>query len=184
MRASGYFAEGYEGNQGADAENSWAAGDAALYLDGSWVPSETKPNVGSDFTYGALQLPAIGDGDTAVGVNLIGFAIPKTAEHKSGAAAFIAYFEQKKWQQRIATEATQISPRSGVEAPDEVAAIGEALKNNELYPDLGRLALDYSGWNTTVAGPLFNSLTVGQLDASDFAAQGKQATIDYWKTAP
>jgi ABC-type glycerol-3-phosphate transport system substrate-binding protein len=174
------FPAGYAASQGSDAQNLWASGGAATYLSGTWVPSEAAPNVSSDFTFDSVQLPALkAGGDTSVGVNFIGFTIPQTAAHSTAAAKFIAYFSQKQFADRVASEAVQISPREDVTVPEQLASIAEALKSNDLYPDQGGLARDYPDWYSTIFRTMASGFVTGQYDSDTFVSESRRQTVDY-----
>ncbi|WP_162616319.1 ABC transporter substrate-binding protein [Xylanimonas allomyrinae] len=178
-----FFPDGYEANQGADAQNLWAGGGAAAYLSGTWVPSEAAPNVGKGFTFESVQLPPLRPGgSTAVGANFIGFAIPASADDAAAAQKFIAYFAQKKHAERIATEAVQISPRADVSVPAELTSIADALRAGDLYPDQGGLARDYPDWYSTIYRTAVTGFVTGQYDAEAFVEQAKRQTVDYLAT--
>ncbi|MEZ3161057.1 ABC transporter substrate-binding protein [Microbacterium sp. BWT-B31] len=175
-----FFPDGYAANQGADAQNLWASGGAATYLSGTWVPSEAAPNVANGFTFDSLQIPALKrGGSTAVGANFIGFTIPASAENSDAAAEFIAYFSQKEYAERIATEAVQISPRDDVEVPEQLRSVAEALTQSDLYADQGGLARDFPDWYTTIFRTMVTNFVTGQSDADSFIAESKRQTVEY-----
>ncbi|MFB7355852.1 ABC transporter substrate-binding protein [Streptomyces gardneri] len=179
-----YFIKGYESTQGTQAQTSWAQGKAAFYLNGTWVPGESRPNVPAGFTYGSFQLPAIDGGNTAVGVNFFGFAVPRTAKRSAEAQKFIAYFMNKKHLTGIATQALNISPRPDVPAPKELAAVAEAIDGNDVYPDQARLFVDYAAWATKAYTPNVVRFIQGVTTGEEFIAQTKQASVDFWKANP
>ncbi|MGW4895738.1 ABC transporter substrate-binding protein [Kitasatospora sp. NPDC004240] len=179
-----YFIKGFESTQGTQAQTSWAQGKAALYLNGTWVPGESRPNVPAGFTYGNFQLPAIDGGNTAVGVNFFGFAVPKSAKHSAEAQRFIAYFMHKDRLSGIATQALNITPRTDIPAPEELAAVAKAIDGNDVYADQARLFVDYAAWATKAYTPNVVRFIQGVTTAEEFVAQTKQASVDFWKANP
>ncbi|QWB27202.1 MULTISPECIES: ABC transporter substrate-binding protein [Streptomyces] len=179
-----HFIKGYESTQGTQAQTSWAQGKAAFYLNGTWVPGESKPNVDADFKYGNFQLPAIDGGNTAVGVNFFGFAVPKTAKNSAEAQKFIAYFMNKKHLTGIATQALNIAPRPDVPAPEELAAVAKALDGNDVYADQARLFVDYAAWATKAYTPNVVRFIQGVTSADEFIDQTRRASVDFWKANP
>ncbi|MFB7619584.1 ABC transporter substrate-binding protein [Kitasatospora sp. NPDC056181] len=179
-----YFIRGYESTQGTGAQTSWAQGKAALYLNGTWVPGESRPNISAGFTYGNFQLPAIDGGNTAVGVNFFGFAVPRSAGHAAEAQQFIAYFMNRDRLAGIATQALNITPRTDIPAPAELAAVARAVDGNEVYADQARLFVDYAAWATKAYTPNVVRFIQGVTTADEFVAQTKQASVDYWKANP
>ncbi|MGW4646861.1 ABC transporter substrate-binding protein [Kitasatospora sp. NPDC004289] len=179
-----HFIKGYESTQGTQGQTNWAQGKAALYLNGTWVPGESRPNVPAGFTYGNFQLPAIDGGNTAVGVNFFGFAVPKSAKHSAEARQFIAYFMNKERLSGLATQALTITPRTDIPAPVELAAVAEAIDGNEVYPDQARLFVDYAAWATKAYTPNVVRFIQGVTTADEFVAQTRQASVDFWKANP
>ncbi|MFB7378433.1 ABC transporter substrate-binding protein [Kitasatospora purpeofusca] len=179
-----YFVKGYESTQGTQSQTSWAQGKAAFYLNGTWVPGESRPNIPAGFTFGNFQLPAIDGGNTAVGVNFFGFAVPRTAKHAAEAQRFIAYFMHKDRLSGIATRALNITPRTDIPAPAELAAVARALDGNEVYADQARLFVDYAAWATKAYTPNVVRFIQGVTTADEFVAQTKQASVDFWKANP
>ncbi|MGV9271247.1 ABC transporter substrate-binding protein [Kitasatospora sp. NPDC003701] len=179
-----YFIKGYESTQGTQAQTSWAQGRAALYLNGTWVPGESRPNVPAGFRYGNFQLPAIDGGNTAVGVNFFGFAVPRTAKHAGDAQRFIAYFMNKDRLAGIATQALNITPRADIPAPEELAAVAKAIDGNDVYADQARLFVDYAAWATKAYTPNVVRFVQGVTTADEFVAQTRQASVDFWKANP
>ncbi|MGW2545279.1 ABC transporter substrate-binding protein [Kitasatospora sp. NPDC001574] len=179
-----YFIKGYESTQGTQSQTSWAQGKAAFYLNGTWVPGESRPNVPPGFTFGNFQLPAIDGGNTAVGVNFFGFAVPRSAAHAAEAQKFIAYFMNRDRLSGLATEALTITPRTDIPAPVELAAVAKAIDGNEVYPDQARLFVDYAAWATKAYTPNVVRFIQGVTTADEFVAQTKQASVDFWKATP
>ncbi|MEV6399297.1 extracellular solute-binding protein [Streptomyces sp. NPDC051907] len=178
-----YFVKGYESTQGTQAEAPWSQGKAALYLNGTWFPSESRPNVSPDLAYGQFQLPAIDGGNTAVGVNFFGFAVPKTAKHSEEAQKFIAYFMNKRHLSGIATKAMNITSRADIPAPKELASAAKAINGSDVYPDQARLFVDYAAWATKAYTPNVVRFIQGVTTADEFVAETKQASIDFWDNA-
>ncbi|MFF2040864.1 ABC transporter substrate-binding protein [Kitasatospora sp. NPDC058170] len=179
-----YFIKGYESTQGTQSQTSWAQGKAALYLNGTWVPGESRPNVPAGFTFGNFQLPAIDGGNTAVGVNFFGFAVPRSAKHGAEAQKFIAYFMNRDRLAGIATQALNITPRADIPAPEELAAVAKAIEGNDVYADQARLFVDFAAWATKAYTPNVVRFIQGVTTADEFVAQTRQASVDFWKANP
>jgi len=184
LRGDGDFIKGYESSQGTEEETDWAKGKAAFYLSGTWVPSEAAPNVTPGFTFDSIQLPPIGGGNTDAGINFFGFAIPKTAKHVDAAEKFTAYFMQKKILSGISTEALNLTPRTDITPPAQLASVSKALATDTVYSDGAHLSVDYPDWMNKVWTPNVTGLETGQLSAAAFVKTAEQATVDYWRSQP
>jgi raffinose/stachyose/melibiose transport system substrate-binding protein len=182
LRDKGYFIKGYESSKSIDEEGNWAKGQAAFYLSGTWVPSEAAPNATSGFKFDSIQLPALDSGNTDTGINFFGFAVPKTAKHSDAAEKFIAFFMKKQELAGISTQALNLTPRADVDPPAQLASISKALTGT-VYADQGHLSVDYADWTNKMLNPEMIRLVTGQDNAAGFVANGKQGTIDYWKSA-
>lgn len=151
MVRSGYFGHAYTAAQYPAGQISWAQGRAALILQGSWLPSETERYMTPGFRPTSIQLPAINGGNVAVGIELFGFAIPKSAENGSAAQKFIAYFMNRSQLEKISEQADNITPRADIPAPPPLASLQNALLGREVYPAGAGIELNRFGpWNSDV----------------------------------
>ncbi|MFD0638732.1 ABC transporter substrate-binding protein [Catenulispora yoronensis] len=182
LRDKGYFIKGYESSKSIDEEGNWAKGQAAFYLSGTWVPSEAAPNATPGFTFDSIQLPALDSDNTDTGINFFGFAVPKTASHSDAAEKFISFFMKKEELSGIATQAVNLTPRTDIDPPAQLASISKALTGT-VYADQGHLSVDYADWTNKMLNPEMIRLVTGQDSAAKFVANGKQGTVDYWKSA-
>lgn len=182
LRTKGYFIQGYESSKSIDEEGNFAKGKAAFYLSGTWVPSEAAPNTTPGFKFDSIQLPALDSGNTDTGINFFGFAVPKTASHADAAEKFIAFFMKKEELTGISTDAVNLTPRTDIDPPAQLASISKALSGT-VYADQGHLSVDYADWTNKMLNPEMIRLVTGQDDAKKFVANGKQGTVDYWKSA-
>lgn len=182
MVRSGYFGHAYTAAQYPAGQISWAQGRAALILQGSWLPSETERYMTPGFRPTSIQLPAINGGNVAVGIELFGFAIPKSAENGSAAQKFIAYFMNRSQLEKISEQADNITPRADIPAPPPLASLQNALLGREVYPAGAGIELNRFGpWNSDVLDTPSEALLLGQISAVDFVAQVKQRSVDFWK---
>lgn len=90
VASKGYFSELVGSNVWPAGQNSeLAVGEAAMYLNGSWLPNEVKDIAGEDFNWGCFAYPALEGGATGVEANNFGaqvLAINK--DSKMGKEAF------------------------------------------------------------------------------------------------
>lgn len=101
-------------------EQDLAAGKAAMYLNGTWLPYFLKNNV-PNFKWGSFAWPAMslnGDGINANNIGAQCFAINKNSKCSEEAFRFIVYLTTGKWDVTLAEE-----------------TIGIPLANNSKWPD-------------------------------------------------
>ncbi|MBN9756453.1 MULTISPECIES: ABC transporter substrate-binding protein [unclassified Pseudonocardia] len=178
---SGYFGHAYTDAQFPAGQIKWAQGRAALFLQGSWLPSEAEPYMAPSFRPTSIQLPAINGGDPVVSVELFGFAIPRSAKNGAAAQKFIAYFMNRSQLEKISERADNLTPRADIPAPRQLASLQSALSGREVYPWGSGLDLEYGPWTQEVLDPPAAALMQGEISAVDFVAQMKQRSIAFWK---
>jgi len=97
---------------------------------GSWLPSEATASLAKSggspdsIEFGSFPFPAVGDnrGEGLVQAQPIGFVIPAKARKAAAAKQFMAWFTHKDRMARIASEAKNLTPRTDIEAPSELAS--------------------------------------------------------------
>lgn len=177
-----YFQKGWTGTKYPTAQTAWAKGQHVLNLNGSWLPSETKSVAAVDAEPRSFQFPLVPGGHDSVEVGTLGLALSAKAKHPKAAAKFLAFFLQKKYQERFSTEANNIPARADVPAPksliDVQKAIASATEFNPTYDQAPGAAPE---WWDKVLLPLDDKLLSGKLSAEQFVARGKSQTADYLK---
>ncbi|TYB41880.1 ABC transporter substrate-binding protein [Actinomadura chibensis] len=177
----GYFASGYNGSKFPAMQQKWATGGADFLLMGNWAPRETLTSASEDFEYRSFPFPAGAAGKQVQSVSLIGFGIPRNAEHAESAQKFIAYFMNKQRLAKISTDAHNLTSRADIPVPTVQADVKKALDETETVPDLDGVKMNQSGWYTKVFQPINTELVTGKISAARFVAKLKGATVDYWK---
>ncbi|MDD3340011.1 MAG: ABC transporter substrate-binding protein [Lachnospiraceae bacterium] len=85
LAAKGYFSENIGSNVWPAGQNSeLALGEAAMYLNGSWLPNEVADMAGEDFNWGCFSYPAVTTGatDTATGTEAANYGAQVYAVNK------------------------------------------------------------------------------------------------------
>ena len=187
----GYFPSSYDGTKWPAQQSGWANGESKtdFLLMGSWAPSETAPFGSKNpkkFKYRSLPFPDVegGKGNGSVEESLIGFAIPKKADNPEGAKDFIKFFLNKDHLSGISTTAMNLTPREDIQVPSQLADLKKQVEkagSNTFEPD-GGVSAAYPQFNTESNWPAVQKLLVGRLDAEQFIATMKKATIEYWKS--
>ncbi len=180
----GYFAEGYSSSKWPAMQQKWAQGEAALIYNGTWIPHETHASAIDGFQYRAFPMPqAKAGGDMSQEVSFIGFGIPAKASKSDAAKRFIAYFMNKERISRVSSIASNLTPRSDVEMPADLADVKRLIDDAPaIHGQFDGIIDDYGDWTTKILIPLVNQLAFGTLTAEEFSAKLPQASADYWRT--
>lgn len=112
LAAKGYLSANIAGNVWPAGQNTeLALGEAAMYLNGSWLPNEVKDITGPDFKWGCFSYPALEGGATGTEAANYGaqvFAINKDSKVSDEAFQLICYLTQGKYDQLISDESIGI----------------------------------------------------------------------------
>jgi ABC-type glycerol-3-phosphate transport system substrate-binding protein len=174
----GYFLGGYGATKAPAQENNWARGKASLFLNGSWVPSETASLHSAGFKPKAINFPTTVAGRTETDQLLFGWSVPKKAKKQAAAKKFIAYFLQKDVLSGIATTADNIAVRDDIPAPPALADVKKILLANPTRPVLDNAPGEYSD---KVFNPAVTNLITGKASAQQFVDAVASAQSAYWK---
>lgn len=104
-----------------------ALGDAAMYLNGSWLPNEVKDMTGPDFRWGCFSYPALDGGANGVEASNYGaqvFAINTKSEVAPEAFEIIEYITKGKYDQELSTASVGIpADTTNTEWPTMLASV-------------------------------------------------------------
>ncbi len=179
---AGYFMDGYEGSKLPAGEQSWAKGDANFLMMGSWAPSATAPAARDGIVYRSFPMPAVEDSVATEELSLIGFGIPTRGDNPELAARFIAFFMNRRWLSRIASEADNLTPRADVAAPEPLADLKVQLEEaEEANRYLDGLPATAEQFHKGVFLPLDDKLFFGDITAEQFVEQLQKQSADFWK---
>ncbi|MGW4244675.1 ABC transporter substrate-binding protein [Nocardia sp. NPDC004722] len=178
LAKSGYFLKGYDATKAPTQQNNWAQGQASVFLNGSWVHSETASVRSASFKPTAFNFPTTVAGKTDTDLMLIGWSVPKKSRHQDAAAKFMAFFLQKSVLSGISTTADNITPRDDIPAPVELASVQKVLQDNPTRSVLDNAPNDYGD---KVLNPAVLSLITGQSTAQQFVDTIVPAQVAYWK---
>lgn len=184
----GYFPEGFNGSKFPTQQSAWAdqSSDTNVILMGSWLPSEASASLeksGKDpesLDPRSFPYPSMGEddqGDGVVEAQPIGFAIPTKSRNAEPAGQFISYFMHKDRIAGIATEAKNLTPRTDVEPPAELADYAKEYEAASEYASFSDgIALADPKWNTDVWQPAVTNFFGGELDAAGLRKQLAEKT--------
>lgn len=136
----GYFSESIGSNVWPAGQNQeLAAGTAAMYLNGSWLPNEVKDMAGDDFQWGCFSYPAVENGkDGTEAANFGGqvLAINKDSKNAEDAFKLITYITKGEFDKKLSEMSLGIpSDTTNSEWPaqlTDVKPVMESLKTR--YP--------------------------------------------------
>jgi len=177
--SGGFMPEGFNGTTFPTQQASWADQTTAtdVILMGSWLPSETTASLeqsGGDpesLDFGSFPFPAVGDnaGAGVAQAQPIGFAIPNGARNVDPAKQFMAWFMHKDRIQRISTDTKNLTPRTDVEPPAELAGFAEEYANaDETILMSDGITLVDPAWVTDIWQPAIRDFFGGNLSAQEF----------------
>jgi len=176
-----YFQSGYEGSRYPNAQNAWAQGDYTLDLNGSWLAGEVKSVVPSGAKLSTFAFPTYGDDSKSVEeLNVLGWTVNAKGKNPKAAKEFIKFLVQKKYIEKIGSDALNIPARSDVKAPSALAAMQKAvLASTSTTGYMDTAAANAPTWYTDVLLALDDQLVFGKITPEEFVAQGKAKTADY-----
>lgn len=103
--AKGYFSPLIASNVWPAGQNTeLALGEAAMYLNGSWLPNEVKDMAGPEFKWGCFSYPAVEGGATGVEAANYGaqvLAINKNSKNAEAAFQLIEYITKGEFDQMM-----------------------------------------------------------------------------------
>lgn len=177
----GYLIPGYDASKWPAQQQAWATNEAALLLNGSWIPTETAPYATEGFEYASFAIPSPdATQEKIMRAEPTGFVIPAQAKNPEAAAEFAKFLLRKEYQEKIASEGGQIPIREGIETNPELAdvsALIDEADNTYLAAD----GISYSGYMETVMWPINDELFLGKIGAEEFIEKMKTAQISYWE---
>ena len=180
---NGVFQEGMAGAAGDQAQAAFTAGDAAMMLGGSWIPSILGD---VDFDYDWLVLPGAGTEPTLpslfAGDTL---AVPKTSKNIDLAEKFLAIYSSDDVQ-TYAAENVGSLPAVNTVSADDLPGLGPIVQSIVTFTNDTGFGL---GWTSTLPGSIGQSLVDPQIQqlvsgqtTPDAVGQAEQTAFDSWKS--
>ena len=174
------FQDAFLGTKFPEAQNAWAQGKYTFNLNGTWLASEVAPNLAGGVTPQTFVFPAVDGGSDTVEIGALGWTVNNKAKNPDAAKDFILFALQKKYIERISTQALNISARSDIDAPAPLTSLQQKLISaktvNKTYDAAPG---QYAGWWSDVFLPLDDKLLSGEISAEQFVTQGKTQTASY-----
>ncbi|NUR84330.1 MAG: carbohydrate ABC transporter substrate-binding protein [Nonomuraea sp.] len=175
---AGLFQKDYMATKFPNAQNAWAGGKHSFNLNGTWLASETASLRDKAVQPRIMALPPVQAGkETAVTIGALGWGVSAKSANQKTAAEFLAFAMQKKYIDRIATDAANIPSRADSPAPEELKQIQDSIRNaTKVSLDSDGIATLKPKWLNDVLLPLDDKLVAGKIDAAKFLSDGKAQT--------
>ncbi|PRA80373.1 ABC transporter substrate-binding protein [Microbacterium sp. MYb66] len=172
------FQKDYMATKFPDAQNAWAAGDHDFNLNGTWLGSETAPVRGDGLDPRVTAFPPVDAGQAAPAtVGALGWAVNPASKNQDEVASFLAFAMQKKYIDRIATDADNIPARIDSPAPAALEAAQAAIIDADAVSlDFDGIAMVAPEWWNDVFLPLDDKLIGGSITGAEFLAEGRAQT--------
>ena len=182
LAAKGYFSATIESNVWPNGQNvELAGGQAAMYLNGSWLPNEVKGITGEDFKWGCFSYPTVKNGTVGLEAANYGaqvYAINAKTQVADEAFQLINYLTKGAADQNLSTLSVGIpADTSNTEWPALMAGVKPVMaatttrwswavgveSNNDITPAIKENVLKLCG----------GSITADEFVANMKAAAGK-----------
>lgn len=182
LAANGYFSANIESNVWPNGQNvELAGGQAAMYLNGSWLPNEVKGITGEDFKWGCFSYPTVANGTVGLEAANYGaqvYAINAKTEVADEAFQLINYLTKGEADQNLSTLSVGIpADTTNTEWPALMAGVKPVMEatttrwswavgvesNNDITPAIKENVLKLCG----------GSITADEFVANMQAAAGK-----------
>lgn len=150
-----------------------ALGDAAMYLNGSWLPNEVKDMTGPDFVWGCFAYPAVDGGVTGVEAANYGaqvYGINNKTEVAAEAFEIIKYVTKGEFDQMLSQESVGIpADTANTEWPAMLAGVKPVM--DSLSTRFSWAAgIENNADMTPIIKENFQKLCGGSITAEEFVA--------------
>ena len=183
LSAKGLWSPQASANVSPAGQTEVAIGTAAVYLNGTWFPSEVSSTTGPDFKWGQFAFPAVtadknNYGDIEAGANAL--AINANSKNKDLAFELLKIMVSNKYQTMMVETAgvpgvTTVSPW-----PANLAEGFEVMKSSTNASPWACAYWDAGDVASTVTIPLFKELLFGTLKPEDFIAKMAAEQAKYY----
>lgn len=175
-----YLIKGYNASKWPAQQQVWATGGAELMLNGSWIPTETGTYASENFKFSSFPFPPVDDKPASVRADFVGWAIPKKAKNQELAQKLATHMLKREYQDAYGTDAKVLPIRTDAATAPELIAVKKALDSaEEIY--LQNDGVTYPGYVEKILWPINDELFLGKINAAEFVAKMKSATVQYWK---
>ncbi|MFC4598421.1 ABC transporter substrate-binding protein [Cohnella hongkongensis] len=185
LREKGYLSKKIAGNKYPAGQQDLALGNAAMYLNGTWLPNEVSATAGPDFRWGAFQFPVVPNGNGQGGLEGLtfgaqGLLLNKNSQNVPAAFELVKYLVGKKAQQAMSDQALAIPATLDTEWPAPLAEAATAFANAKVNMPWGN-GIDNGGdFSTGTVLPVFMELVTGKLSPDEYVAKMSEAAKKFY----
>ena len=171
MARNGYITAASAANVWPQGQiNDFAAGRAAMYLNGTWLPNEIRGNA-PNMRWGSFAFPAIdpaGDGPEANNFGAQSFGINRNTNHPEEAFRWVAWMTTGEWDVTLARETIGIPVGIDSAWPEALAEARVVVDNTTIRLPWAVGMEDRAEHNAKIKEN-FARLIMGDLNAQQFA---------------
>ncbi|MGL4650147.1 MAG: ABC transporter substrate-binding protein [Caldilineaceae bacterium] len=181
---SGCIPEVSAGYKWPQAQQTIAAGETAMELVGSWLPTELLPATGPDFNWGALNFPAIEGGEgqvTDLQAFILSFMILKDSAHPAEAGELLKFIVTQESQELMVEKGVVGVTRKGVQWPANIAEAQAAAESaTAVFGEGDGLQGSNAEFWTKVLRDPFSNMFVGQITPEEFVENLVTDSAAFW----
>lgn len=149
----------------------FALGDAAMYLNGSWLPNEVKELTGDEFNWGCFAYPEVPNGATGLDAANFGaqvLAINAKSEVAEEAFAIITKITKGEFDAKLSVESVGIpADTTNTEWPEKLASVKPVMDSLSVrFP--WAAGIEANADMTPIIKENFQKLCAGEIDAQTF----------------
>lgn len=172
LASKGYFSENIGSNVWPAGQNTeLALGEAAMYLNGSWLPNEVKDMAGDDFQWGCFSYPAVDGGVTGTEAANYGaqvYAINKNSTMGQEAFDLICKITKGEFDKQLSTDSIGIpTDTTNTEWPALIQSVKPVMDSCSVRYSWA-VGIESNNDMTPVIKENFIKLMAGTLDAKGF----------------
>ncbi len=183
----GYIIEGAKGFTWPAGQGFLASGEAAMNLNGTWLPNELKHQVDEDFEWGSFPFPEVaGEVGTIKDMESSwnGWAVFAASEVSDEVVDFLKFVTTVDNQEFMVETSWNLSPILGADMPDWSLGegLGQALAEAEnLFDRHDGLAGRYPEYYKNIYLKNHDRAFLGKITPEEYVQIMKEETIKYWE---
>jgi len=183
--ANDYFIEGFTGFTWPAGQNELAFGNAAMELNGSWLPMELSTLVDDDWEWGFFPVPAVDGGKgktTEIELFTTGWVVLNDGENIPESIDFLKFLSSKS-QMQIVTDLTNVIYSTlGVTPPGPQADVVKIFENaTATFRGADTLQDQYPEFFSGVYIKNHELAFKGDMTPEEFVNAMKADTISFWE---
>ncbi|WP_256761084.1 extracellular solute-binding protein [Cohnella sp. WQ 127256] len=185
LKQKDYFSKKIAGNKYPAGQQYLALGNAAMYLNGTWLPNEIAETAGPDFQWGSFQFPTVPNGNDKGGQQGLtfgaqGLLMNKNSKNIPAAFELVKFLVSKKAQEGMATQAVAIPATVDTKWPAPLEEAAVAFNNAKLNMPWGAGIENGADFSSGTVIPVFMELATGKINAEQYVAKMAAAAKKFY----